>query len=213
MGVYGILAAQLLVTAAVGAPFVFVDSVKRFLATPSGFPVLIGVTVLNMILLCAMVCPCGCQKNMRRFPLNFILLGAFTLTEGCLVGVCCSMYDIMTVLLAVVLTAALVVVLTLYAKFTKRDFTGFGPYLTVALFGMMFFGLMAMFIHVPMLQKIYCCVGIVLFSFYLIYDAQMIMGKGELALTVDDYVFGALTLYIDIIQIFLYILQMLGGRD
>lgn len=38
------------------------------------------------------------------------------------------------------------------------------------------------------------------------------MGKGELRLGIDDYVFAALNLYLDIIQLFLYILRLLGER-
>lgn len=69
------------------------------------------------------------------------------------------------------------------------------------------------FLPFPFAHKVLCCLGILVFSFYLIYDTQMVMGNGQLALGIDDYVFGALQLYIDIVQIFLYILQLIGRRD
>lgn len=210
--VYGILSAQLMLTALVATPFVAMASVRAFVKA-YGLPLVIAVTVINILFLCMMICPCGCQKNMRTFPTNYLLLGGFTLTEGVLVGVCCAHYTVGSVLWAVVATSFLVGGLTCYAMFTKTDFTGMGPYLFGALMVLMIFGFFCMFLGGPFMHKVYCCLGILIFSFYLIYDTQMIMGKGELMIGVDDYVFAALQLYMDIIQIFLYILQLFGNRD
>mmetsp|Transcript_16663 Transcript_16663/g.30985 ORF Transcript_16663/g.30985 Transcript_16663/m.30985 type:complete len:247 (+) Transcript_16663:76-816(+) len=210
--VYGILSMQLVLTAIVASPFVLSAGVKAFVRV-YGFPLMIFVTVLNIGFLIALTCPCGCEKNMRTFPTNYILLGCFTVTEGLLVGIVCSFYTANSVLIAVFATAALVGGLTAYAMYTKRDFTGYGIYLFAALCVLMIFGVFLMFFNFPFMHKVYCCLGILIFSFYLIYDTQLIMGNGELCLTVDDYVFGALQLYIDIIQIFLYIVQLVGQRD
>lgn len=210
--VYGILTAQLLLTAAIAAPFVLSPSLKAWVQM-HGFPLVILVSVLNIAFLFAMTCPCGCERNMRTFPTNYILLGGFTATEGLLVGVCCAQYTVGSVALAVAATGVLVGGLTAYAFWTKTDFTGFGPYLFAATLVLLFFGLFLMFVQSPFMHKVYCCLGILVFSFYLIFDTQLIVGKGQCALGIDDYVFGALQLYIDIIQLFLYILQLIGSRD
>uniref|UniRef100_A0A7S2FID7 Uncharacterized protein n=1 Tax=Alexandrium andersonii TaxID=327968 RepID=A0A7S2FID7_9DINO len=210
--VYGILTAQLLLTAAIAAPLVLNSAIKDWVKA-HGMPLVILATLLNIGLLFAMMCPCGCEKNMRTFPTNYILLGCFTATEGFLVGVCCVQYTLSSVLLAVVCTGVLVGGLTAYAFFTKTDFTGFGPYLFAACLVLMIFGLFAMLFPFPLMHKVYCCLGILVFSFYLIFDTQLIVGKGQCSLTVDDYVFGALQLYLDIIQLFLYILSLLGNRE
>mmetsp|Transcript_126673 Transcript_126673/g.352969 ORF Transcript_126673/g.352969 Transcript_126673/m.352969 type:complete len:239 (+) Transcript_126673:93-809(+) len=207
--VYGILSAQLVLTAIIAAPFVLSDAVKAWVAL-HGLPLVIGVTVLNIGFLISMVC---CEKNLRTFPTNYLLLAGFTVSEGVLVGVCCAFYSVASVLLAVVCTAALVGSLTAYAMYTKTDFTGMGPYLFAGCMVLIFFGIFLMFLPFPIMHKVYCCLGILLFSFYLIFDTQMIVGKGQCSLGVDDYVFGALQLYIDIIQIFLYILSLVGDRD
>lgn len=210
--VYCILSAQLLLTALVAAPFVLNEDMKLFVKQ-HGLPLVIGVTVLNILFLCFLICPCGCQENMRKYPLNFCLLGGFTITEGLLVGVVCAFYTLGSVLLAVVATAFLVGGLTIYAMVTKTDFTDMGGYLFAGLLVLMIFGVFVMFFPYPIMHKIYCCLGILLFSFFLIYDTQMITGQGEIQLGVDEYVFGALQLYIDIIQLFMYILQLVGDRD
>ena len=54
--------------------------------------------------------------------------------------------------------------------------------------------------------------GVIIFGIYLVIDTQMVVGGKRLELSMDDYVVGALILYIDIIQIFLYILALMGRR-
>lgn len=71
-----------------------------------------------------------------------------------------------------------------------------------------------MFTSSPFIHNLYCAVGVILFGFYLIIDTQMIMGGRNAELSVDDYVVAAFSLYVDIIQIFLYILDLLrSNRD
>lgn len=48
---------------------------------------------------------------------------------------------------------------------------------------------------------------------YLIYDVKMIMGKENIKLNLDDYIRGAMHLYVDVIRIFIKILQALGEKD
>ena len=45
-----------------------------------------------------------------------------------------------------------------------------------------------------------------------VYDTQMLVGGGKYQLNEEEYVFGALTIYIDVIQIFLYLLEIFGRR-
>merc|ERR1719362_1750660 len=70
--VYGILSAQLLLTAAIAAPLVMNKMLKEWVFT-NGHPLLIAATVLNIVLICAMTC---CQQLMRSFPTNYIMLFA-----------------------------------------------------------------------------------------------------------------------------------------
>jgi len=208
--VYGILSAQLLLTGAVAAPMVMNEALKQWVHT-IGAPLIMAATVLNIVLLCAMTC--CCESSMRTFPTNYILLFLFTASEGLIVGAICTTYTGSSVLLAVVATGFVVGGLTIFAVTTKSDFTGMSAYLFAALLVLLVFGFFCMLVSSPVMHKIYCCFGILIFSFYLIFDTQMIMGKGELRLGVDDYVFAALQLYLDIIQLFLYILELVGDRS
>ena len=53
-------------------------------------------------------------------------------------------------------------------------------------------------------------VAAILFTVFLIYDLQLIMGKGKYSISPDEYVFASINIYLDIVQIFLNILQIVG---
>jgi FtsH-binding integral membrane protein len=60
-------------------------------------------------------------------------------------------------------------------------------------------GLILMFFESNTAHVIYDCFGVLLFSIYIIYDTQLILGNGKYSLEIDDYVFAALNLYIDVV--------------
>lgn len=62
---------------------------------------------------------------------------------------------------------------------------------------------------------VYACLGALLFSVYLVYDTQMMMGgKHKYSIHPEEYIFAALNLYVDIINIFIMILGIIGtSRD
>ena len=54
--------------------------------------------------------------------------------------------------------------------------------------------------------------GALVFSLYLVYDTQLMLGgKHKYALSPEEYIFAALNLYIDVVQLFMYILMIVGG--
>ena len=58
------------------------------------------------------------------------------------------------------------------------------------------------------MYNVICAFGVVIFSIYIVFDTRMIMTKLDL----DQYAIGALMIYIDLIQLFLYILQLFGNN-
>ena len=58
----------------------------------------------------------------------------------------------------------------------------------------------------------YGSAGALIFSLYIVYDTQLMMGgKHKYSLSPEEYVFAALSLYLDIINLFLYILMIIGA--
>ena len=87
-----------------------------------------------------------------------------------------------------------------------------GGILMVACIILLLFGLVLMFFpKYPVIRLIYACFGALLFSIYLIYDTQLMMGGDhKYSISPEEYVFAALNIYVDIVNIFLYILQIIG---
>lgn len=211
--VYGILATQLLLTVAVAAPFTQME-IK---ALKENQWMITMATVVSLAAVCALGC---CPGVARTAPLNYLLLLVFTIAEGVLVGVVCAMYTLPSVLWAIGLTAIIFLWLTAYAFTTKTDFTGYGPYLFAAVSGLLMIGLVAVVLQmfgaqVKALQMFYCALGIVVFIFYIIFDTQMMLGEWgghQVSFSIDDYVFAALNLYLDIINLFSFLLQLFGDK-
>ena len=76
------------------------------------------------------------------------------------------------------------------------------------------FGFFGIFIPGQIVQIVYSSTGAVIFSFYIIYDTQLIVGGNNrrIQYSVDDYALAAINLYLDIINLFLMILDLLNGR-
>ncbi|XP_023327752.1 protein lifeguard 1 [Eurytemora carolleeae] len=149
----------------------------------------------------------------RRTPHNFIFLGLFTVAEGFLIGTVVATYQTDEVLMAVGMCAVVTLSLTIFAFQTKIDFTAWGGALLAILVIFVLFGFICIFIPKSrVLVLVYASLGAVVFSLYIVFDTQiMIGGKHKYSLSPEEYVFGALNLYLDIINLFLYLLQIIGA--
>ena len=67
--------------------------------------------------------------------------------------------------------------------------------------------------HTRIVYLVVSVIGAVIFSLYLLYDLQMLMGGKTQELSPDEYIFASMTIYLDVIQIFLNILQALQASD
>jgi protein lifeguard len=104
-----------------------------------------------------------------------------------------------SVLMAALMTALITIALTVYAFTTKTDFTMMGGVLMMCCFGMLGVGLLNIFIQSAFLRTMLCFFGAILMGVYIIFDTQLILGRGKESLSIDDYIFAAMTLYIDIV--------------
>jgi len=205
--VYAILCSQLVVTMIIVGVFTLQD-VKQY-ATEHMEMFWIAL-VISLVALISLAC---CPDVRRKTPHNFIFLGMFTLAEGFLLGCVTATYDANEVLMAVGVTAAVVLALTIFAFQTKIDFTVMGGALMAVLVVFILFGLIAAFFpQSRTLNLVYAAIGAIIFSLYIVYDTQiMVGGKHKYSLSPEEYVFGALNLYLDIINLFMYILSIIGN--
>jgi FtsH-binding integral membrane protein len=146
----------------------------------------------------------------HSYPTNLLFLSAFTLTEAYTISVIVSFYDTKIVVNAVVLTAGIFVFLTLFACQTKYDFTSWMPYLFGALWGLVLFGFMAMFLPFGSTgELVYGAIGALVFSGYILVDTQLVLRHHH----VEEEIAAAISLYLDIINLFLSILRILNSQN
>eukprot|EP00826_Nyctotherus_ovalis_P023820 TRINITY_DN1832_c0_g1_i1.p1 TRINITY_DN1832_c0_g1~~TRINITY_DN1832_c0_g1_i1.p1 ORF type:complete len:236 (+),score=61.62 TRINITY_DN1832_c0_g1_i1:67-774(+) len=205
--VYGILSLQLVIT------LLFC----LFACTKTGtafFQLHTGLAMFMMLLTIVCLIPLACCGNIsRRVPLNYVLLLLFTTGEGYTVGFICAFYESTSVLIVIGITAAIVVGLTCYAVYSKADYTLMGGAMVALLLGLIVFGFVTAIFDVPFLRTLYCAMGAILFSFYIVIDTQLILGKGSARYSMDDYIMAAMNIYLDIINVFLYLLELFGNRE
>ena len=148
-----------------------------------------------------------------KVPVNYFLCFLFTICEAYLVSYMCLFTSTKIVLMALTMTCALVIGLTLYAFVTKTDFTGYGHYLFIASLIMFLCGLFISFTHNKIIHILYSGFGTLIFSFYLIYDVQLISGNYDNKLDYDDYIIGSMMLYIDVICLFEHVLDIMNSLN
>lgn len=145
------------------------------------------------------------------FVLYSALMGAF-LSSVLLV------YTGASVMSTFVTCAAMFGGMSLYGTITKRDLTGMGNFMMMGLFGLIIAMIVNIFLASTALDFVISAVGVIIFTGLTAYDTQKIRAFGENA-PLDDAtairrgaLLGALTLYLDFINLFLMLLRFMGDR-
>ena len=206
--VYAILSAQLAFTFGGIAMTKGVASVDAWMEEQAGLA--IAAIILAIIPQCMILC---CKENARRVPTNYLLLGAFTFLETFFFMHVTSLYDATSVISAAGMTLVMTVAITLYAFYTKTDFTACASLFLCLFVGMICLSLVSIFFtFAEWWHPVASAAFVVIYGLYLIFDTQLIAGGKSHQLSVDDYVIGALLIYVDIMMIFLELLKLFGNK-
>ena len=127
------------------------------------------------------------------------------------------MFDLLSLWIAFGITAMFFGVMALIGYFGNINFSALRPFMTGGLIFLFVFWLLAMFIDLSAFETMVCGVGIFLFLIITAYDAKKIQAyyayygqNSEMAAKAS--VFSALQLYLDFINLFIYILRFVGNR-
>jgi uncharacterized protein len=114
-----------------------------------------------------------------------------------------------------IVTAGMFGALALYGSTTRRDLTGLGSFLFMGLIGLVLASIVGLFWHSDALQFVISFIGVIVFTGLTAYDAQrlQLMATATPAGQFGSYaIVGALALYLDFVNLFLFLLRFLGGR-
>lgn len=122
-----------------------------------------------------------------------------------------------TVAKAFFTAAGMFLAMSLYGMITKRDLSTLGRVLFMALIGLIIASLINLFMRSTMADWLISLAGVVVFAGLTAYDTQKLNQIGSQAEENETYkklaIIGALSLYLDFINIFIYLLRLFGNRD
>lgn len=115
------------------------------------------------------------------------------------------------------ITAGAFGALSLYGYTTKRNLSAMGAFLMMGLFGIIIASIVNFFLQSSMLQFVVSVAGVLVFSGLIAYDTQRIREQYYMMSTGDmmkkGAIMGALSLYLDFINLFLFLLRLMGNRE
>jgi FtsH-binding integral membrane protein len=195
---------------------VFISVIVTALGVAFGFtqPTLMQAVAQHpFITMLAMFAPLFMAMQARRsFPKNIVLTLIFTFIEGIWIAPFLFMAEQRSpgiVGQAGLLTLSTFGVLSLYAVVSKRDFSAWGSFFIVGLWVLIATSVINMFVG-SALGSLWIAGGTVLvFSGLLVFDTWRIVRSGQYG--PDDYVPAAVNIYLDLLNLFLAIISLLGG--
>lgn len=212
---FGWMFAGLLVTFATGIGTVVSGLILPLVTTGLIFATCIGELVLVFVL--------SARITKIRPTTATGLFFLYAVLNGLNLSTIFLVYDVGTLVLAFLVGAVYFGVMAVYGAVTRRDLTGWGPKLlgglVALLIGSLVGSLFSLFgVRFGMMDLLLCAVGLLLFMGLTAYDTQMLKHHyayfgGDAAMLHKASIIGALNLYLDFINIFLYIVRILGRRN
>jgi hypothetical protein len=146
-----------------------------------------------------------------------VLFYAFAAVMGLSLSWIFAEYTSVSIAKTFFVTAASFGALSLYGYTTKRDLTGFGNFLFMGLIGLILVSLVNLFLQSAAMDFVISVIGVLVFAGLTAFDTQRI----KLSYYVGDdgsvakkkSIMGALALYLDFINLFLFLLRFMGNRD
>lgn len=220
LGVYNKLGIGLAVAGALAWVTGNVPAVSSllFAVTPEGQ---LGLTLLGMIVqFSPLVMLFGAMFFMKNPTARgaSLLYWAVVATIGAGMGVLFLIYTGSSIATTFFVTAAAFGGLSLFGYTTKKDMTGWGSFLIMAVIGLVIAMVVNMFLQNPMMMLVINGLGVLIFSALIAYDTQRLkltyyaLGGNQNGMAVATS-YGALSLFINFINLFQFLLFFLGGRE
>lgn len=205
---FGWMFVGLTVTFLLAAALAMTGLVAVFFANPY-IPVVLLVAEVIVVL----VMSAGILK--RSVGVTRMLFTVYSILNGIVFSVYFVAYDVVNLIAIFGLTALFFGGFALYGRFTRTDLSKLRPLLVGGLIFLIIVGLLSMFLNLSALERVVTMVGIVVFLCFTAYDTQKIKANyeyfyGDEAMLQKASIFSALQLYLDFINLFLYLLRFLG---
>jgi FtsH-binding integral membrane protein len=206
--VFGFMAIALAITAATAYYVSTVPAISLQFQQPM---TLFGVFILQITFVLIL------SFFIRQLPtaVAIILFFLYAISLGFTLSIIFLVYAQASIYTAFLVASSMFAAMALYGYFTRTDLTVFGNMLFMALIGLIVGLLVNMFLRSPLIDYILSVIGVIVFTVLTAYDVQRIKQLAQQLMADRETmnkiaVLGALTLYLDFINLFLYLLRLMG---
>lgn len=207
--VYAWMFVGLSVSAAVS--YYLLSHVELFNKITSNFLGMIGLVVVMFGIIIYM----GSQLMNMSYAAVVACYGVFTVIEGVFLAPVLYQYTQTSVVNVFVTAALMFLGMAVYGTMTKTDLSSMSNILLMGLWGLIISGFVNMFLQSSMFDTIISACGVGIFAMMIAYDVQMLRRLSQQAMMQPQEIgkfaiMGALNLYLNIINLFLYLLRLFG---
>lgn len=209
---FGLFLLSILSTFGTCLAFKYVNNANKFANSEAGQ----ALTIISLvsIIINVFITMC-CDYLLRKTPIKYIIYTLFTFGISWSIGISVIYVKSNILIAAILITTGTTTTLTLYSLIRPSDFTGYTEYYIIGLVAIILTGTINLFLQNSVLQFLITGLGSLLFSFMIIYDVQMIVAQKHIKykFSLDDSILAAMSLYIDTVNLFIYILDFLVLTD
>lgn len=209
LSIYNYMASGVLVTGIVALLFANSGLAEQVLATPLRWLIMLAPLAFVMVL--------SFGINKLQTSTAQALYWAFAVVMGLSMSSIFLVFTGASIAQTFFATAAAFVGLSLYGYTTKRDLSGFGTFLIMGVIGILVAMVLNIFLQSTALQLVISILGVLIFAGLTAYDTQrlksmyfQIAGTDMMGKAV---IMGALSLYLDFVNMFTFLLNFLGNRE
>ncbi len=210
--VYGWMGAALVIT---GLVAMMVASSPTALATILGNNIVFfGLIIFELVLVYFL----SARINKMSFSTAMLAFIIYSIVNGLTLSVIFVAFTQTSIATTFYITAATFGVMSVYGYVTKKDLTKFGNIAGMFIIGLVIAMIVNLFLQSPFMYWVISFVGVLLFTGLTAYDTQKIkqlslIGEESSETKQKLAIMGALTLYLDFINLFLFLLRIFGSRD
>ncbi len=176
-----------------------------------------GVAWVLIIAQIALVLILSTMIARMSFEMALALFLLYSLSVGLSLSVLFIVFELPSLFSTFLVASGMFGAMALYGYYTKSDLSSMGSYLFMALIGLIIAGVVNIFLKSDGFQFVISGIGVLVFTLLTAYDVQRIKNMLEQSLgdretMAKATLMGALALYLDFINLFLYLLQFMGKR-
>lgn len=184
-------------------------------SSPALMAVLFGTALKWVVIFAPLVAILALSFTLSKVSKSVahLMLHGFAALMGLSMASIFVVYTSMSIFSAFMGAAVLFSVMSFYGYFTKRDLSSFGQFLLVGLIAIVIASIINIFIGSTVMQMVISAIGVLVFLGLTAYDTQNIREQLSISTEGNAEVVGALSLYLNFINLFMSLLQLFGNKN